>query len=277
MASAKPATAPDGSARARPRPRTPCPRCRSRPPRRPGRGPGRARRPCCPRFRRTAPRRRRSRPTISAGAGQPGQPGSRPSAASASSGSQLPVGGREVAGARGVAAVGGRARAAASPSRQVSQSCGSITARGPGGGVRLVLGHPAQLGDGERGGRARCRSARPSAAGPPISAISAAACGAERMSFQSRAGRITCRPRRARPCRAAGPPPRPRRPGPAARRPPWRRASHHGSRVALGAVWMRRGRLRDDRAVIGLAEQHLGGLSGANRRQRQASAAPGSG
>src|SRR6185369_2188148 len=33
-------------------------------------------------------------------------------------------------------------------------------------------------------------------------------------------------------------------------------------RVALGAVWVRCGRLPDDRAVVGLAEQHLGGLSG---------------
>ena len=33
-------------------------------------------------------------------------------------------------------------------------------------------------------------------------------------------------------------------------------------RVAFGAVRVRRGSLPDDRAVVGPAEQHLGGLSG---------------
>ena len=79
---------------------------------------------------------------------------------------------------------------ARSPSRQVSQSCGSIT-------CAVLAAASGSFSASQRslvtvneavGTLPVCCAHHP---GPPISAISAAACGAERTSFQSRAGLIT--------------------------------------------------------------------------------------
>ena len=79
---------------------------------------------------------------------------------------------------------------ARSPSRQVSQSCGSIT--------RAVLAAASGSCSASQRSLVTVNEAvgtlpvsRAQCPGPPISAISAAACGAERTSFQSRAGLIT--------------------------------------------------------------------------------------
>ena len=126
----------------------------------------------------------------------PRDDGGRPSARSSRSGRYSPGGRRPVAGAAGVAAVGDAARRApaAPASRQVSQSCGRQTAAVRAAFVRLVLGQPAQLGDGERGDRAPARPRRPTppaGSPPPSSSIRSVAAPADRVSFHSSAGRTT--------------------------------------------------------------------------------------
>ncbi len=71
----------------------------------------------------------------------------------------------------------------------VIQSWGSSTPWARSSDLGLVLGDPAQLGDREAGHRDDCRCASAQACGPPSSSIRASACGAERLSFHSRASR----------------------------------------------------------------------------------------
>jgi hypothetical protein len=133
--------------------------------------------------------------------------------------------------------------------------------RGPGGGLRLVLGEPAQLGDGEGGGG--------DAAGLPCPLPRAAQFGDELPGLRRGPDVV---PEQGGPDHLAGlvyddhavllrgHPDRVRaveQPGPRLDQglPPQ-------FRVALGAVRMRGAGLPDDGAIVGLAEQHLGGLSG---------------
>ena len=221
----------------------------------------RARRPCCRPCPGPARRRRRSRPTISAGRATRGSAGSWPSAAAATSGSQRPGRG-EVAGAGRVAAVGDRVGGAAAregASREVSQSCGSSTRADPAAlsgswsasqrslvTVNEALGHAAQVCWPTRRGRRARRSAR-RRHGPSAGHSTAARAGSPRP------------PRPARPCRAAGRPRRSRRPGPAGRaRPAAARPTTPPGRTRCPRV--RRAAPADDRAVLGLAQHDLGGL-----------------
>ncbi len=202
VASAKPATRPGRvGGGLRPRPRTRCRRCRStRPPRR---GPGQAQGgahvvPGARGQRRAAGA---SAPRSRPGSATRGSRTGRRSAAAARSGSQRPVGGGEVAGARGVAAVGGRLRrqsrtrtGRARPERPRAARSASRAGAAPG---RCGRRCPARCSASQRSlvtvneavGTLPVRRAH--SAGPPSSVISSAACGAERRSFHSRAGLIT--------------------------------------------------------------------------------------
>ena len=169
-------------------------------------------------------------------------------------------GGGEVAGARGVAAVGGgRMGPVAQPPGQPVVRQHHV--RGPGGGVRFVLGQPAQLGDRERGRR--------DAPGQPRPVPGAAHLVDQRRRLRRRAHVV---PEQGRPDHLAGLVDddhavllRRHPDGVGAVEQPVSRLGQRPPpqfRVALGAVRVRGGGLPDDGAVVGLAEQHLGGLSG---------------
>ena len=148
------------------------------------------------------------RPTTSDGPASRGSPTGRPSAASACPGSHWPVAGekypvpeaspRSVAGSAASAARRPPLRPSRCPplgpppaSRQVSQSCGSMT--------RAVLAAASGSCSASQRSLVTVNDAVGTlpvwlahCSGPPSSEISARACGAERTSFHSRAGLITC-------------------------------------------------------------------------------------
>ena len=257
MASAKRPPRRSRRRRAGPRPRTRYPRSRSRRRLRPPRGQGRGRRPCCPRFPRKVPHRGSPAHDLG-GPGDPRQPGRPAERGLGYLGQPAASGGGEVPGARGVTAIGGRLTGRQSPGQPVVRE---QYVRGAGGGVRLVLGQPAQLGDRERGRR--------DAPGPLCPPSRAAEFGDERPGLRRGAHVV---PEQGGPDHLAGlvddhhavllrrHPDRVRAveqsvPGLGQSPPP-----QFG--VALGPVRMRGAGLRDDSAVVGLAEQHLGGLRG---------------
>ena len=99
-------------------------------------------------------------------------------------------------------------------------------------------------------------------AAPPNSVTSSAACGADFTSFHSMAGRTTA-PGVVQRDHAVLLRGHPDRVGPLEQVAPGRRERLPPAvRMALGPVRVGRGRLGDDSAVLGLDEEHLGGLSG---------------
>ena len=257
----------------------------------PARAPhARARRPRCRRCpgRAAAPvggcGRRRLGRAEHARAARPGR--ARTRARSRSAGTRR-SGRRPVAGAAGVAAVGDQLgelrrwdRAGPAPQPPGQPVVRQADRGRPGGVLRLVLGQPAQLGHGEPGHRHAGRRRRPSTAAPPSSAIRSAAAPAERVSFHSSAGRTTSpsSSRHTMPC--CCPPTRRRRRRPARR--PARSASPSalppGLRVHLGAVGVAGPALPDQRAGLGVADDHLAGLGRrvdpGDERHRPAQRAP---
>ena len=170
------------------------------------------------------------------------------------------VGGGEVAGARRVAPVGGRlaARAAQAPGQPVVRKQHAMHAPRV---VRLAFGQPAQLGDGERHGGdaagARGPFGGPAELGYQVAGLRRGLDVVPQHGGPDHLTRVVehdhavllrrdaDRRRLAEQAaarRAEGVPPVPR--------------------VALGAVRMRRGGLRDLRAIVGSAEQDFRGLCG---------------
>ena len=193
VASAKPATAPVASAVGGSRPRTPCPTCRARSRRRPARRP----RPRAAAMLSPVPADDRGSQVAPAhAAGRRARRG-RPRAASA------PSRARRRSGRAGRAAVVDGRRPVARPRRVTAigdHLAGELQrqpvvweqhARDPGEHVGLVLAQPRELGDGEDAtGTLPTTFAHASA---PEPSTSAAASGADSVSFQSLAGRTTRR------------------------------------------------------------------------------------
>ena len=226
----------------------------------------------------------RGGPAGSAGAERPAaRTASCPSASRSRSSRYSPVGGRPVAGAARVAAVGDQRveRRCTPASRQVSQSCGRQTAATRAGVVGLVLGQPAQLGDRERRDRHRPDGLGPRgcpASPPPSSSIRSSAARAERVSFHSSAGRTTS-PSSSRQhhavllpadgdgrdvVEAAG-----------RRRPPAASACHQASGSTSVPSGCGARPCADERAGLGVADDDLARLRRASRpRRRAASGGP---
>ena len=180
---------------------------------------------------------------------------------------------------------------AATPvSRSVRKSCGSRTAAQRSAVAGLVLAQPLPISRRSPRRPARNRCARSRRRGRRASSARAAACGAERVSFQSRAGRsgAASRSRTTRPCccpatamprTAEAARPTPSAPKRRPRAAPATTARGSLSRAPAGAGDVVRGASDGERpAGGGVGEQGLGGLGGTvhadDDRARAASGAP---
>ena len=170
------------------------------------RAPCRGRHPCCRRCRRPRRRRPASAPATAPGATSRGSATAWPRACSARSGRQAPVAGGEVAGAGGVAAVGERRRCRARSGGGETKSWGSSTRRTRAAALGLVVAQPAQLGGGEGGDQDAADRVRAGLRSAHLGDEVAGGPGRPGVVPQQGVADRRRRPRRGRPCRAAGPP-----------------------------------------------------------------------